>query len=261
MGTYSPPVDKLLTLGRPDLADDGPDFAAFGIGPEHVPDLIRLLQDKELIQIPETEDDPPQWYAHIHAWRALGQLRAPEAIGPLLDLLGENADAEDWSDWIMEELPEVLGKFGPRLIPLIVERMDQKKGEYRNTQFADVLVEIGKRHPEARGEVIRQLCRVLESADTNDPALNGFIMSDLIDLKAIEAWPEIERAFATGHVDESIAGDINDVKYRLGLGPKPAPRFPVLAGPPRAGTNAKQRFNERQRKKKLEKKKNKKKGK
>ncbi len=207
-----------------------------------------MLADEELFA---TE---PAWYAQIYAWRALGQLRAPEAVGPLLDLLGENADAEDWSDWIMEDLPETLGRFGPSVIPLVVEHMDRRKGEYWNTQYANVLVEVGKQHPEARGEAIRQLCRVLESADTNDPALNGFIMSDLIDLKAVEAWPDIERAFATGHVDESITGDWEHVKHYLGLGPKPAPRFPISPVSPRTGLNAKQRFNDRQRKKKLEKK-------
>ncbi|QJW93539.1 hypothetical protein [Frigoriglobus tundricola] len=248
MGEYAPPVDQLPKRGRPGGANDAIDFTALGIGPQHVPDLLRMLTDEELFG---TE---PEWYSQIYAWRALGQLRAPEAIGPLLDLLGENADADAWSDWIMEDLPATLGRFGPSLIPLVVERMDQRKGEYRNTHYANVLVQIGEQYPEARGEAIRQLCRVLESATTNDPALNGFIMSDLIDLKAVEAWGDIERAFATGHVDESITGGTDDVKHYLGLGPKPAPLYPVSGGEPRTGLNAKQRFNERQRKKKLEKK-------
>ncbi|MFL5700423.1 MAG: hypothetical protein ACJ797_25370, partial [Ktedonobacteraceae bacterium] len=52
MGTtdYPPPVDKLLTYGKPELseAEDWPNYLELGFTPEHIPDLIRLATDKEL---------------------------------------------------------------------------------------------------------------------------------------------------------------------------------------------------------------------
>ena len=257
MNEYTPPVSGLLTLGRPEYLRTGIDYRALGFDAPHVPQLIRLLQDEELAF---GDSETPEVYAQIHAWRVLGQLRAPEAIGPLLDLL-EQQEGDDWNDWVTEEVPVVLGQIGPAVIPATVARLTQRgQREHTPYYFAHALVEVAKQFPETRAEVIGHIVAVLSTASANDPSLNGFIISDLVDLEATEAWPAIEAAFATGNVDESIGGDAADVKFDLGLGPEPPRRRQTIPALPHApsGMNAKQRFNERQRKKKAEKKKNKK---
>jgi hypothetical protein len=253
MGNYAPPVDQLLKLGDPAKVKGGTvDYVALGIGPQHVADLIRLVKDTELYE------KEPEWAAHIHAWRALGQLRAREAIEPLLDVVAANAEADAWSDWILEEVPEVLGGFGPEVIAPAVARIDRQKA--RATQdLASVLEEVAKQHPEARAEVISHLRRLLETAATNDPTLNAFLISNLIDLKATEAWLSIETAYATGNVDASIQGGLAEAKFYMGLAPDTRSTTPIAL--PRSGQNAKQRFNERQKQKKLAKKQKKRKGK
>lgn len=50
-----------------------------------------------------------------------------------------------------------------------------------------------------------------------DPGLNGFIISDLVDLQAVQAAPIIKRAFAAECVDLSVMGDWEDVQIKLGL--------------------------------------------
>jgi hypothetical protein len=216
MNAYSPPVDRLLTLGRPDLDAPTLDYTIFGIGPEHVPELIRLIQDDEL-----NNSDEPQCYAMIHAWRALGQFQAPEAVEPLLDLLARQ-EGDDWCDWVTEEVPVVLSKFGPEIIPAVVVRFrDQRKKKFVPGYFARTLKEIAIRHPDVRTEVIHHLSQFLESATENNSSINGWVIGDLIDLKAVEAWPVIEQAFASNSVDEGILGDAAKVKFELGLGPKP----------------------------------------
>ncbi|MBM3981580.1 MAG: DUF1186 domain-containing protein [Planctomycetes bacterium] len=252
MGSYNPPVDQLLKIGRPEGANDTIDYRARGIGPEHVPDLIRMLEDEELFAT------DPEWYAQIHAWRAIGQLRPPDAVEPLLDLIDINEDEKedgDWSDWITEELPGVLGGYGPEIVPAVLERVEYRKGGYAASAFASVLVEIAQQHPAARPAMIELLCRQLANAATNNPEYNGFLVADLLDLKAVEAWPVIEAAFATDNVEPMIAGDAAEVKYQLGLGPKPV-RAPRLAPPPpnHTGLSAKQRHEQRQKQKKKAKK-------
>jgi hypothetical protein len=66
-----------------------------------------------------------------------------------------------------------------------------------------------------------------------DPILNGFIISFLTDLKAVEAAPVMERAFAADCVDISIQGDWEDTQIELGLLQErqtPRPRFGILGG-------------------------------
>ncbi|HEU5369606.1 MAG TPA: hypothetical protein VFU69_14125, partial [Ktedonobacterales bacterium] len=83
--TYPPPIDKLLTIGESEdfRAEKWPDYRELGLGPEHINDLILLATDHEL-RWGEEDDDAPEVWAPVHAWRALGQLRAEAAIEPLM---------------------------------------------------------------------------------------------------------------------------------------------------------------------------------
>ena len=52
--TYTSPVDKLLTLGKPESSspEKWPNYLEFGLGPEHIPELIRMATD--LLKLPPT---------------------------------------------------------------------------------------------------------------------------------------------------------------------------------------------------------------
>lgn len=43
---YSDPVKKLLQLRMPE-GDEWPDYLAMGVTPEHIPELIELVQDED----------------------------------------------------------------------------------------------------------------------------------------------------------------------------------------------------------------------
>ncbi len=79
--TYSEPVSQLLQIGFPET-DQWPDYLAKGLTSADIPELIRLVQDEDLrwAEAPEGVEEPPEWYAQIHAWRALAQLKAERAI-------------------------------------------------------------------------------------------------------------------------------------------------------------------------------------
>ena len=235
MGEYSPPVDQLLTLGDcGETTQKWPDYPALGIGPEHVPDLIRLATDRELIW---ADLEGLEVWAPIHAWRALGQLRAEAAIEPLMRLFHELEDDElsGSYDWIMEEMPEVYGLIGPAAIPALTAYLaDESHGLYPRTTALNCLEKIGKEHPDTRAECVAILTRQLEQFDKNDPELNAFLIGSLIGLKAVEVASVIERAFVGGRVDEFIAGVWEDVQVELGLKvarDRPRRPSPLIAPP------------------------------
>lgn len=241
MNDNPPPVDALLTYGEAQnlRSDVWPEYpVTFGLGPEHVPDLIRMATDRELSR---AEPEDPRVWAPLHAWRALGQLRAEGAAGPLLEALIQADEHDD--DWGMEELPVVFGMIGPAAIPALEPFLaDESKRRFARVAVAEALRCIAADHPRSRDACVAILTRALEAAERNDPALNGFLISPLLDLEAVEAAPVIERAFATGHVDETISGGWEEVRYRLGLGPPPPPRTPWIdltppfeIGPPLIG--------------------------
>jgi hypothetical protein len=219
---YPAPVDKLLTLGERDAARAAwPDYVhLYGLTAEHVTDLIRMATDSAL-NLGDAESK--EVWAPVHAWRALGQLRATAAVRPLLALLVSFED--EYDDAAQEELPRVFGLIGPAAIPELAAHLaDRSKGFSARGASASGLVEIAKSHPEARAECVRLLTEQLGQAGTDEPDLNGWIVGDLLDLKAVEAAPVIEKAFAAGAVDPTIAGDWPWVQWELGLRDKRPPR-------------------------------------
>lgn len=225
---YPPPVDRLLTYGDCRELREWPDYVSeLGLGPEHIPDLIRMATDEDLKW---ADSDSLEVWAPVHAWRALGQLKAEEAMEPLMSLFDDLDDAGD--DWVLEELPTVYGMIGPAAISTLSAYLaDPSHGESPRIAITDCLENIAKEHPEAYDECVAILTRQLERFEENLESLNGFLVSSLVTLKAMESVPIIERAFAADRVDESIHGDWEDVQVELGLKPfRERPRRPLFFG-------------------------------
>src|SRR6266567_6085616 len=209
---YTSPVDKLLTLGKPESTspESWPNYLELGLGPQHIPELIRMATDP-VFRGPEaaeeSEEDDPDFWAPLHAIRALGQLHAETAIEPLVNLLAELKDDE----WMFEELPFVYGMFGPAAIPALAAYLADSSHEmYSRAYASNGFNEIANRYPESREECIAIISKQLEDFEENDEELNALIISDLLHLKAIETLPLIERAFEADKVDEFII-DLDDV--------------------------------------------------
>ena len=225
---YAAPVQRLLSIGeaRGYNPSDWPDYRArFGLEREHIGDLIRMACDAGLNQAESTSSEV---WAPMHAWRALGQMRAEEAVVPLLAFLRTAEDDEAAA----EELPAVFGMIGQAAIPPISEFLsDRSNPELAVSTALFGIKEIAARHPECRTECVGILVRMLESQAEMDPSIGGFVVSALIDLRAVEAIDVIRDAFRRNAVDISMAGDVEDVEVALGLRARramPAPRYMVL---------------------------------
>lgn len=234
-GSYTPPVDRLLTLGEdPARARPWPNYLEFGLQKEHATELTRIVTDDDLLWA--SGDDPGVW-APIHAWRALGQLGAEEAVQPLVDLLPE---LEDF-DWALEELPVVFGMIGPPAVGALAEYAADSTHElWTRIAAARGLKEIGEAHPAVHAETVAALVQMLEKWYRNDETLNAFLIHYLVDLRATEAAPLIEQVFAEERVDLIVRGDWEDVQVELGLIPERRTPRPRLLGGPRRGGEAPQ---------------------
>lgn len=235
--TYAPPVDKLLSYGDPTKKDKlgmWPDYVAeFGFGREHIPDLIRLATNRELT---EAETESAQVWGPLHAWRTLGQLKAEAAIEPLLQLLGQD------DDWSSTEVPEVYGMIGPVAIPILSKYLEEPDHDmYAQAEAAASLEKIAEMHPKSRGEAVAALSHALEAGAENDPELNAYIVSYLVELQAVEAAPVIEKAYTAEQVDTDIAGSWGKVQVELGLARASRPRQVSPNTSPRAGSGRKPR--------------------
>jgi hypothetical protein len=231
---YAPPVAQLLTLGVPQEfhAENWINYPAqFGLTLDHVPDLIQLTATWDEDKLFDDDVDPAI-YAPIHAGRALGQLRAEEAIDTLIALSKLSNDEPD--DWVAEELPEILGLIGPAAMPALTTfATDSGQGIWPRVTVGSTFVYLVKRYPDQRSLAIAALSAALADFANNDPELNGFLVCYLLDLEAVEAAPTMEQAFAAKAVDVAFAGDWHDVQVTLGLKERPAvlPRRSLLEPP------------------------------
>ena len=226
---YSDPVRRLLSIGESWENDPAkwPDYAAkFGLGSEHIAELMRLACDTVLYG---SDSDGTEVWAPVHARRVLGQLRAEESVLPLLAFLKSAGLDDDWTDM---ELPVVFGLIGAAAISSVAAFVwDQSNSTFPASTAIAGIKEIARRHPACRGECVGILGRLLERRGDTDPALNGFAVSALIDLEAVEAIDAIRDAFRRKSVDVSIAGDEEDVEIALRLRERratPAPRYQLF---------------------------------
>jgi hypothetical protein len=214
--TYSAPVAQLLTLGEPEGGEpkEWLNYLELGFTAEDVPELLRLSLAVDELWDEEAETENVEGYAPYHAWRVLGQLRAEAAIEPLLTLFknwGEN-------EWVMEELPQVYSLLGTAALPALADFIaDHSNAEWPRVNASSSIETIGQGSPEARALAVDILSKQLETFHATEYELNGFLIGDLVKLKAKEAAPLIERAFAAEAVDESIVGDWEDVREALDL--------------------------------------------
>ncbi|MBV9773762.1 MAG: DUF1186 domain-containing protein [Gemmatimonadetes bacterium] len=226
---YAPPLDQFLALGQPALGTQNwLDYPGLGLRPEHVPELIRMARDEDLLWA--SGEDPDVW-APVHAWRALGQLRAEAAVEPLLALL--SAMGED--DWIDGDLPIVFGMIGRAAVTALSAFLaDSTREMWNRVAVVEALREIAERDEAARADVVPPLVKGLEKWYRNDEVLNGYLIGVLAGLHAVEAAPLMEQAFAEERVDPFAYGDWEDAQVALGLlaerrTPRPrlqlAPRF------------------------------------
>jgi len=228
-------VDRLRPLGEPTApGEPWPDYpATYGLTRDDLPALIALAEDESVYR----EHDPAVW-APLHAWRALGQLGAPEAAAPLARLLVRFAGPDGDDDWGIAEVPRALGMLGSAAFaPARALLDDPAQDPLVRAGAADALAHLAQAHPDERAACVAALADVLARPGT-DPGVGAFVVGALVQLGATETAPAIEAAFAGGRVEPSYNGDWEDVQLALGLIAErrtPRPRYvhPSL-GPVRA---------------------------
>lgn len=227
--TYDAPLDSLLSYG--DASGSGPKnwpnyVQELGLTAEHIPTLIQMAQDDQLWSCfftdPDDLEDEPggegaldpdvALWAPIHAWRALGQLQAAEAVKPLAQVLQQRD-----IDWCWEELPDVFGLIGAEAIDPLDELLSADIDYNSKITLSSGLTHIAQTFPDQRDRCVEVLTRQLSEYDNHHISVNGALVLALFKLKAVESVAVMEAAYNAKKVDEMFVGSWPRVQVDLGL--------------------------------------------
>jgi hypothetical protein len=213
-------LQGLLELGECDTLrgprDEWRDYVAeFDLTAGDIPELLVVLDYWFQWNGENDYPESPLFHAPIHAWRALGQLQALDAVEPMLANLNLLDDTMD--DWSSEDWPTVFAQMGPPVIePLTNYLRGQLNNEYARATTVDGLVQISVCHPDRRDQVVQILSDQLAKQEP-EATLNGLILWKLLDLEAVETAEVIERAFAAEVIDDELCGSWTEVREKLGV--------------------------------------------
>ena len=190
--------------------------ANLGLSAADVPELLAIAKEwAQERDWPEDENDMSA-YAPVHAWRALAQLRAMEAVVLFLEML-DPLDATG-DDWYLEDFPYAFGWIGSSAVPALASYLaDDSHAVYTRVCVGHGLREVARRCADARDEVVKALCEALTEFARNDASLNAFLVTYLLEIEATEAAALIERAYAADRVDVAVVGNWNAVRRELGV--------------------------------------------
>jgi hypothetical protein len=207
-------VAELLGLGAPPTfyeTEAWLDYTAMGIGECDIPDLISLATDPDLNW---ADGNHPRDWGPLHAWRALSQLRATEAVRPLVQLVRDYPD----NDWVTQDLNQVFARMGPDALPPLKKILaNPSRSDDERETVAEAIGRLGQRHPEARAACKDVARDRLGDFARQSEGLNAFLVAAMIDLRATEDIELIRRAYRAGAVDTMLCGDVEDVEIQLGL--------------------------------------------
>ena len=208
---YQPPVSELLNYGDCRNHNEWVNYVQdLGLEHKHIPELIKMVKDPELNQ---ADSESKEVWSPLHAWRALGQLKALEAFEPLVELLNEGDD-----EWLNEDFPIICTLIGLDTVPLLKELLsDTSKSVYARIDAASSLESISHKYPATRDSVVEAIAGELKKFEHNDSIFNALLISKLVDLQAVETINLIEQAFKTNRVENFICGDFEDIQVDFGL--------------------------------------------
>jgi hypothetical protein len=195
---YSAPIAELLEWGN-DL-DKHHDFADEGEylhWKKFIPALTRMALDPGLLN--GWPSDPASW-APWHAIHALGNLQAWESAPALAEL----ADLKN--DWLSDHLPHIWADMGREAEPMLWMILDDRSASAkRRSLAAEGLYMMTDDNEVLHNKVVKGFEKILRNEKTFDPTLNGYLISFLRSMKALEeASLAIQEAFDHNRVDPDI---------------------------------------------------------
>ena len=214
---YSKKVYKLFELGYEFLTEnDELDYKKFGFNEEDIEELIRLSLDTRYLISNygfTEEQEETLYFAGVHAINVLTELKAVEAIEPLIDrMVFENGE----NDYVSESLVAFFGDIGEATIPYLKILLLITEEERDLLSVFDAFERMMKNNSKLE-EKIEEVLIAYIAKENHEPTNLASAISLLLDRTQDKHIELIRETFNTKEVDFNWRGDLEDIEIDLGL--------------------------------------------
>ena len=205
-------LNKLLTLPEPDWKWAPSTFSDFSISEQDA--LIAITKEEHLHGKFEEDISDAQFFASIHAYRALASFNHSVHLAHFLELLTH--PGYDDNDFFSEDIPSILAQYETAAVQPIIDILnDQDIDEITRMPLVDALEKLTQNKIEA-ATIIKVLTDYLREKHFTR-TLNAHIIASMVDLKQTDAIETIRSSYAAHLVDITMSGDLEDIEVALGL--------------------------------------------
>ncbi len=217
---YTGNVAKLLTLGRPmthtrqplSYRDD------IGLDESDIPQLMQLADDDDIYHYDfgdGGDDEATEFFGVIHAWKALSELKAPEAKEWFTQKILSLGDPL-FDDWILVEFRGLMAPYRSGMYAEAVTIIeDESLNEWIRVEYLELVRDMLDHGEVSTSEVNEMLARLFATSRT--PVLITFGIGICTDHHLVEHYEAIAACYDRRLVDLEHLGDLEDVEIAFGM--------------------------------------------
>ena len=205
-------VATLFSLGMEAMEEDDFSYKALGLSRKNKKQLLELGSDLALYYYEfDEEDECLEFFAVIHAWRALSELEILEAKALFVELLRQLFEEEDDLDWMARLFKKLILPFRADMFDESVSYiLDENEHEWFRAEFINLLQSMLHNNEIEKNSLSKVFKKLFKTC--KNPIVNATAIAVCKDEKLTEHYPQIKKLYEKKWVDKSLDGDLEDVE-------------------------------------------------
>ena len=205
-------VATLFSLDMEAIEEDDFSYKALGLSRKNKKQLLELGSDLALYYYGfDEEDECLEFFAVIHAWRALSELEIPEAKTLFVELLRQLFEEEDDLDWMARLFKKLILPFRADMFDESVSYiLDENEHEWFRAEFINLLQSMLHNNEIEKNSLSKVFEKLFKKC--KNPIVNATAIAVCKDEKFTEHYPQIKKLYEKKWVDKALDGDLEDVE-------------------------------------------------
>ena len=160
-------------------------------------------------------EDADEFFAVLHSWKALSQMKIPEAKDLFVNLMAKTKE-DDFDDFIVELFRDLITPYRFNMYKELEKHIkNETLNEWVRVEYIETLRDMFEAE-EIELKDIDELFKFILTNNRNE-IINAYIISICKDYKLTQHYDDIKQCFLNNKVDLMCNGDLEDCEIAFGL--------------------------------------------